>query len=81
MLSQRRCALGRREELIEKLPNGFDAYLDRLVRDHYSVLPEGMRMVFGRDVSYSAVREAGGINASGGGAGLLSGGQMQRLSV
>ena len=73
--------LGGAEEFIKKLPEGLDTYLDRPVRDHYSGLPEGTKTLFGREVSYSAVRDAGGMKASGGGAGQLSGGQMQRLAV
>ena len=56
-------ALGRREESIEKLLDGLDTHLDRPGRDHYSGLPEGTKTVFGRDVSSSAMREAGGMKA------------------
>jgi ABC-type multidrug transport system fused ATPase/permease subunit len=33
--------LGGAEEFVDKLPEGFDTYLDRPVRDYYSALPEG----------------------------------------
>ncbi|CCL99959.1 uncharacterized protein FIBRA_01984 [Fibroporia radiculosa] len=71
--------LGGAEEFIEKLPEGFDAYLERPVNDYYSGLPEGTRKLFGRPVDFGAVRFAGGI--SGQNDVELSGGQMQRLAV
>ncbi|KAH8993526.1 HlyB/MsbA family ABC transporter [Lactarius akahatsu] len=42
--------LGRASELISRLPDGFDTYLERPVRDQYMGLPEGMRKLFGRKV-------------------------------
>ena len=74
-------ALGRREESIEKLLDALDTYLDRPVCDHYWGLPEGTKTVFGRDVSSSVVRGAGGMTANRGRAASLSCGQMQRLAV
>ncbi|KAH9917929.1 P-loop containing nucleoside triphosphate hydrolase protein [Epithele typhae] len=71
--------LGGAEEFIKALPEGFDTYLDRPVRDQYSDLPEGTKTLFGREISYTAVRDAGGMK--GGGTSHLSGGQMQRLAV
>ncbi|KZT08913.1 P-loop containing nucleoside triphosphate hydrolase protein [Laetiporus sulphureus 93-53] len=71
--------LGGAEEFIERLPEGFDTYLDRPVNDYYSSLPEGTRTLFGRPVDFSAVRGAGRIQSNSGTS--LSGGQMQRLAV
>ncbi|EJF60391.1 hypothetical protein DICSQDRAFT_162011 [Dichomitus squalens LYAD-421 SS1] len=71
--------LGGVEEFIEKLPEGFDTYLDRPVRDYHAGLPEGTKTLFGRNVDYSAIRNAGGLKSSSTSA--LSGGQMQRLAV
>nr|VWP00422.1 Mitochondrial phosphate carrier protein [Ganoderma boninense] len=71
--------LGGAESFIEKLPDGFDTYLDRPVRDYYAGLPEGTKTLFGRNVDYSAVQSAGGMKSSA--ASALSGGQMQRIAV
>ena len=71
--------LGGAESFIDKLPDGFNTYLDRPVRDYYAGLPEGTKTLFGRNVDYSAVRDAGGMKASG--VSSLSGGQLQRLAV
>ncbi|KAN0101039.1 P-loop containing nucleoside triphosphate hydrolase protein [Tylopilus felleus] len=71
--------LGGAEQFIDKLPEGFDTYLDRPVRDYYSSLPEGTATLFGRKVDYSRVRGAGGMRAAD--KSTLSGGQMQRLAV
>ncbi|KAH9028877.1 HlyB/MsbA family ABC transporter [Lactarius pseudohatsudake] len=68
--------LGGASELIARLPDGFDTYLERPVRDQYVGLPEGTRKFLGRKVvsgphgltEDTADRE-------------LSGGQMQRLAV
>jgi hypothetical protein len=65
--------------LIDALPEGFDTYLDRPVRDYYADLPEGTTTIFGRPVDYSYVRSVGSLRASG--TSGLSGGQMQRLAV
>ncbi|KAL4065775.1 P-loop containing nucleoside triphosphate hydrolase protein [Scleroderma yunnanense] len=71
--------LGGAEEFVEKLPEGFDTYLDRPVKDYYSALPEGTVTLFGRQVDYRKVRGIGGMRATE--TSLLSGGQMQRLAV
>ncbi|KZP30394.1 P-loop containing nucleoside triphosphate hydrolase protein [Athelia psychrophila] len=71
--------LGGAEEFVERLPEGFDTYLDRPVRDHYSGIPEGTKTLFGRPVSFSRVRGAGGMQTTN--TTSLSGGQMQRLAV
>ena len=71
--------LGGAESFIDKLPDGFDTYLDRPVRDYYGGLPEGTKTLFGRNVDYSAVRSVGGMKSAA--ASALSGGQMQRLAV
>ncbi|KAI9062263.1 P-loop containing nucleoside triphosphate hydrolase protein [Trametes sanguinea] len=71
--------LGGAAEFIEKLPDGYDTYLDRPVRDFYAGIPEGTTTLFGRKVNYNNVRFAGGMKAADTSA--LSGGQMQRLAV
>ncbi|KAM5543268.1 hypothetical protein V8D89_003142 [Ganoderma adspersum] len=71
--------LGGTEPFIEKLPDGFNTYLDRPVRDYYGGLPEGTKTLFGRNVDYGVVRSAGGMKSVA--ASALSGGQMQRLAV
>ncbi|KAH7884022.1 P-loop containing nucleoside triphosphate hydrolase protein [Phlebopus sp. FC_14] len=71
--------LGGAEDLIDKLPDGFDTYLDRPVKDYYSSLPEGTLTLFGRHVDYSRVRGVGAMRTTD--ASTLSGGQMQRLAV
>jgi ABC-type multidrug transport system fused ATPase/permease subunit len=71
--------LGGALEFVERLPGGLDHYLRRPVRDYYSQLPEGTKMLFGREVDYGRLRGMGGMantNSSS-----LSGGQMQRLAV
>jgi ABC-type multidrug transport system fused ATPase/permease subunit len=70
--------LGGSSQFIERLPEGFDTYLDRPVKDLYGGLPEGTTTLFGRPVDYQSVRAAGGLAS---GTTNLSGGQMQRLAV
>ncbi|KAF8060884.1 P-loop containing nucleoside triphosphate hydrolase protein [Lyophyllum atratum] len=71
--------LGGAEEFIERLPEGFDTYLERPVRDYYSALPEGTKSLFGRPVDYGRLRSVGQMEASS--AKTLSGGQMQRIAL
>ncbi|KAH7926211.1 P-loop containing nucleoside triphosphate hydrolase protein [Leucogyrophana mollusca] len=71
--------LGGAEELIDRLPDGLDTYLDRPVKDYYSSLPEGTKSLFGRPVDYSRVRGMGSMRTTD--TSTLSGGQMQRLAV
>jgi len=71
--------LGGAEEFIERLPEGFDTYLERPVTDYYSGLPEGTKSLFGRPVEYSGIRGIAGLQSNSGH--TLSGGQMQRLAV
>ena len=66
-------------ESIERLPDGFDTFLVRPVRDYYAGIPEGTQTLFGRKVDFSAVRSAGALAAKDTTA--LSGGQMQRLAM
>jgi hypothetical protein len=71
--------LGGAHDFINRLPEGFETYLDRPVRDYYSGLPEGTKTLFGRPVDYGRLRGVGGMetaNQNG-----LSGGQKQRLAV
>ena len=72
--------LGRASEFVGKLPEGYEAFLDRPVRDYFSGMPEGTRTLFGREIDFSGVRSAGGMASRASGPGL-SGGQMQRLAV
>jgi len=74
--------MGGAEEIIEKLPEGYETYLERPVRDLYSGLPEGTKTLFGRTVDYTSMRYAvskGARDATS--RVVLSGGQMQRLAV
>ncbi|KAI0668740.1 P-loop containing nucleoside triphosphate hydrolase protein [Trametes maxima] len=71
--------LGGAETFVDRLPEGFDTYLERPVRDYFSGIPEGTTTLFGRSIDYSGVRGAGGMSARSGPS--LSGGQMQRLAV
>ncbi|KAH9069743.1 HlyB/MsbA family ABC transporter [Lactarius deliciosus] len=68
--------LGGASELIARLPDGIDTYLERPVRDIYVGLPEGTRKLFGRKV----VDGPDGYTEDTSGH-ELSGGQMQRLAV
>ncbi|KAI9437634.1 HlyB/MsbA family ABC transporter [Lactarius indigo] len=68
--------LGGASELISRLPDGFDTYLERPVRDIYVGMPEGTRKLFGRKVVDGPdgfVEDTADHE--------LSGGQMQRLAV
>ena len=65
-------------EFVERLPDGFDTYLERPVPDYYSSLPEGTTSLFGRKVDHSRVRRFGGMGST---SSQLSGGQMQRLAL
>ncbi|KAH9855737.1 P-loop containing nucleoside triphosphate hydrolase protein [Lenzites betulinus] len=76
---QRAARLGGAEAFIEKLPEKYDTYLDRPVRDYYTGLREGTTTLFGRKVDYRAIRGASGMKAND--TSSLSGGQMQRLAV
>ena len=71
--------LGGAYDFINKLPEGLDTYLDRPVSDHYSGLPDGTKMLFGRKVDHARVRRMGGMSAAESSG--LSGGQMQRLAL
>lgn len=71
--------LGGAEEFIERLPDGFDTYLERPVKDYYSALPEGTTSLFGRPVDYGSIRHIGGMGFSN--TKTLSGGQMQRIAL
>ncbi|KAL0949113.1 hypothetical protein HGRIS_009200 [Hohenbuehelia grisea] len=72
-------ALGGATEFIERLDEGFDTYLERPVRDHYSGLPEGTTTLFGRPVDYTNIRGVGGMESTN--SSTLSGGQMQRIAL
>src|SRR6266702_403083 len=68
--------LGVGSELIARLPDGFDTYLERPVHDQYAGLPDGTRMLFGRKVFDQHLEYMDDTPNQG-----LSGGQMQRLAV
>ncbi|KAJ8457590.1 hypothetical protein ONZ45_g18253 [Pleurotus djamor] len=71
--------LGGAKEFIDRLPDGFNTYLERPVRDYYSGIPEGTKTLFGREVDYSGIRIAGGMGVTT--SSSLSGGQMQRIAL
>ncbi|KAH9174040.1 HlyB/MsbA family ABC transporter [Lactarius sanguifluus] len=68
--------LGGASELIARLPEGFDTYLERPVRDQYMGLPEGTRKLFGRKVVDGPLGSTDDTSDH-----ELSGGQRQRLAV
>ena len=71
--------LGGAEEFVDRLPDGFESFIDRPVQDYYSDLPEGTKTLFGRPVDYSRIRGVGNMQATN--STSLSGGQMQRLAL
>lgn len=71
--------MGGAEDFIDRLPDGFDTYLERPVKDYYSSLPEGTATIFGRPVDYSRIRGMGGMESTN--SHSLSGGQMQRIAL
>ncbi|KAG6831639.1 hypothetical protein H0H92_008716 [Tricholoma furcatifolium] len=71
--------LGGADEFIERLPAGFETYLERPVRDYYSALPEGTTSLFGRPVDYGRIRNMGKMDTTS--SKSLSGGQMQRIAL
>jgi len=71
--------LGGAEEFIDKLPEGFDTYLDRPVRDFWNI-PSNAKTRSGEKIDYDFVREViGGVRDKD--SIKLSGGQMQKLAV
>ncbi|KXN84813.1 Putative multidrug export ATP-binding/permease protein YgaD [Leucoagaricus sp. SymC.cos] len=77
---QEAAKLGGASTFVEKLPEQYQTYLERPVRDYYSGLPEGMTSMFGRVVDYGVVKHAVQENAGGPGRGI-SGGQAQRVAL
>ncbi|KAF5351552.1 hypothetical protein D9758_007240 [Tetrapyrgos nigripes] len=74
--------LGGAHDFISKLPEGYDTYLDRPVKDVYSGLPEGTKALFGREIKYNGVRDMIQSGRGGGAEALgLSGGQLQRIAL
>ncbi|KAJ3494656.1 hypothetical protein NLJ89_g10762 [Agrocybe chaxingu] len=53
---RRAAELGGADGLVERLPDKYDTYLERPVRDYYSTLPEGMTDLFGRPVDYGRMQ-------------------------
>ena len=68
--------LGGASELIARLPDGFDTYLERPVQDRYIGLPDKAKTMLGRKVVKGPVGHIDDTTNQG-----LSGGQMQRLAV
>jgi len=68
--------LGGVSELITRLPDGLDTYLERPVRDLYAGLPDGAS-VFGGKVDNDHLRGVMGTPTDN----VLSGGEMQRIAV
>ncbi|KAG0703055.1 P-loop containing nucleoside triphosphate hydrolase protein [Suillus ampliporus] len=64
--------LGGAEDFIDELPEGFDTYVNRPVRDRYTQGPQ-------RPFDFSLVRSVGGLRVTNNLG--LSGGQRQRLAV
>ncbi|KNZ80019.1 Toxin RTX-I translocation ATP-binding protein [Termitomyces sp. J132] len=71
--------MGGADEFIERLPEGFETYLERPVKDYYSALPEGTTSLFGRVIDYGRIRSIGKMEGSS--SKSLSGGQMQRIAL
>lgn len=71
--------LGGADDVIERLPEGYETYLERPVRYYYSALPEGTTTLFGRPVDYGRIRSVGKMEESS--LKSLSGGQMQRIAL
>jgi ABC-type transport system involved in cytochrome bd biosynthesis fused ATPase/permease subunit len=67
---------GGASELIARLPDGLDTYLERPVRDCYAGLPDGAS-VFGGKVDNGVLQGIMGTPADN----ALSGGEMQRIAV
>lgn len=74
---ERAARLGGASELIARLPDGFDTYLERPVPDLFSGLPDGTTDLFGRKLDHGRLRRYMDTPTDHG----LSGGQMQRLAV
>ncbi|TFK24290.1 HlyB/MsbA family ABC transporter [Coprinopsis marcescibilis] len=75
--------LGGADDFIQKLPDGYNSYLERPVSDIYSNLP-GMSKMVGKAINHSKLRKAGGKKVGRGlaeGKNALSGGQMQRVAL
>ncbi|KAF8350299.1 P-loop containing nucleoside triphosphate hydrolase protein [Amanita rubescens] len=70
--------LGGADEIIRRLPEGFNTYLERPVTDHYSGHVEGT-IFHGRPTDYSNIRRRAGMDASS--SKTLSGGQLQRIAL
>ncbi|KAG6819629.1 hypothetical protein H0H93_010049 [Arthromyces matolae] len=76
---QQAAYLGGAGDFIERLPEGYDTYLERPVKDYYSALPEGTTTLFGRPVDYGRIRSVGKMDSAS--SKSISGGQMQRIAL
>jgi len=73
--------LGGATDVIQELPDGFDTFLDKPVRDYYSGVPTRRRMgsiaLSSGSTDFSKIKRKVGKNHKI----ELSGGQMQKLAV
>ncbi len=67
------------DTVVDKLPEGYNTYLEPSVSVQYSGVREGQTTFTGRKIDYKPLQEAAGIKPSE--STELSGGQMQRLAV
>lgn len=70
-------SLGGAFDMIEALPEGFDTFLARPVRDYYSGIPNETKSLFGRSVDIKSVKRKVGKTRPM----ELSGGQMQKIAL
>ncbi|XP_006454827.1 hypothetical protein AGABI2DRAFT_182792 [Agaricus bisporus var. bisporus H97] len=77
---QEAAKLGGASDFVDKLPERYQTYLERPVKDYYSGLPEGTTNIFGRVVDYGAVRNMMERESAGPKRGI-SGGQAQRIAL
>ncbi|GJJ09413.1 hypothetical protein Clacol_003635 [Clathrus columnatus] len=69
--------LGGALDMVEALPEGFDTFLYRPVKDYYSGIPDQTKQLFGRQVDIKRVkRKVGKTHQT-----ELSGGQMQKVAL
>lgn len=69
--------LGGALDVIESLPEKFETFLSRPVRDYYSGIPDKTKQLFGRIVDIKRLKKKIGKTQSI----ELSGGQMQKIAL